>query len=208
MSHPPIASTPQMILVAGPYRSGTGDDPAKIAANVRAMTDAALQLYRAGHLPVLGEWFASATGRARRLARYRRRSVQPDLPSECAAAAGQVRRLPAHRRTVAGCRRNGGRSAGTREAGVLRPRGSPASGRRRPRGSPRQLPLRGRACGGRGAGGHRGPRVQLLDVRADRLPAPDRAGAALPADSGRGSSSPPIRSIPAWPSTPSARCAA
>ena len=58
MSRLPIATTPQMILVAGPYRSGTGDDPAKIAANVRAMTDAALQLYRAGHLPVLGEWFA------------------------------------------------------------------------------------------------------------------------------------------------------
>ena len=47
-----------MILVAGPYRSGTGDDPALIAANVAAMTDAALQLFRAGHLPVLGEWFA------------------------------------------------------------------------------------------------------------------------------------------------------
>ena len=54
----PTASAPLMILVAGPYRSGTGDDPAKIAANVRAMTDMALQLYRAGHLPVLGEWFA------------------------------------------------------------------------------------------------------------------------------------------------------
>ena len=26
-----------MILVAGPYRSGTGDDPDKMAANVRAM---------------------------------------------------------------------------------------------------------------------------------------------------------------------------
>jgi hypothetical protein len=47
-----------MILVAGPYRSGTGDDPARIAANVRAMTDMALRLFRAGHLPVLGEWFA------------------------------------------------------------------------------------------------------------------------------------------------------
>ena len=47
-----------MILVAGPYRSGTGDDPVKIAANVRAMMDAALQLFRAGHLPVLGEWYA------------------------------------------------------------------------------------------------------------------------------------------------------
>jgi hypothetical protein len=49
---------PLMILVAGPYRSGTGDDPAKIAANVRAMTDMALKLFRAGHLPVLGEWYA------------------------------------------------------------------------------------------------------------------------------------------------------
>jgi hypothetical protein len=49
---------PQMILVAGPYRSGTNDDPALIAANVAAMTDASLQLFRAGHLPVMGEWFA------------------------------------------------------------------------------------------------------------------------------------------------------
>ena len=49
---------PLMILVAGPYRSGTDDDPARITANVRAMTDMALRLFRAGHLPVLGEWFA------------------------------------------------------------------------------------------------------------------------------------------------------
>ncbi|XXR44500.1 DUF4406 domain-containing protein [Sorangium sp. So ce381] len=47
-----------MILVAGPYRSGTGDDPVLIAANVRAMNDMAVRLFRAGHLPVLGEWFA------------------------------------------------------------------------------------------------------------------------------------------------------
>ena len=47
-----------MILVAGPYRSGTGDDPAKIQANVDAMSDMALRLFRAGHLPVLGEWYA------------------------------------------------------------------------------------------------------------------------------------------------------
>jgi hypothetical protein len=47
-----------MILVAGPYRSGTNDDPELIAANVKAMTDAALQIYEIGHLPVLGEWFA------------------------------------------------------------------------------------------------------------------------------------------------------
>ena len=47
-----------MILVAGPYRSGTNDDPTLIAANVRSMAEMALRLFRAGHLPVLGEWFA------------------------------------------------------------------------------------------------------------------------------------------------------
>lgn len=47
-----------MILVAGPYRSGTGDDPAKLAANVEAMNRAALELFRAGHLPVTGEALA------------------------------------------------------------------------------------------------------------------------------------------------------
>jgi hypothetical protein len=47
-----------MILVAGPYRSGTGDDPAKLRANVDAMHDAAVRLFRAGHLPVTGEALA------------------------------------------------------------------------------------------------------------------------------------------------------
>jgi hypothetical protein len=47
-----------MIMVAGPYRSGTGDDPKKIQANVDAMMESALRLFRAGHLPVLGEWYA------------------------------------------------------------------------------------------------------------------------------------------------------
>jgi hypothetical protein len=51
-------TSPLMILVAGPYRSGTNDDPELIARNVHAMTDTALKLFRAGHLPVLGEWFA------------------------------------------------------------------------------------------------------------------------------------------------------
>ncbi len=47
-----------MILVAGPYRSGTDGDPARIQANVDAMTRTALALHRQGHLPVMGEWFA------------------------------------------------------------------------------------------------------------------------------------------------------
>lgn len=47
-----------MILVAGPYRSGTDGDPARIQVNVDAMTRVSLELYRRGHLPVMGEWFA------------------------------------------------------------------------------------------------------------------------------------------------------
>ena len=49
---------PLMILVAGPYRSGTGDDPTRIAANLHAMQAAALQLFRAGHVPLTGEALA------------------------------------------------------------------------------------------------------------------------------------------------------
>ena len=47
-----------MILVAGPYRSGTDGDPVRIRANVDAMTATSLELWRRGHLPVMGEWFA------------------------------------------------------------------------------------------------------------------------------------------------------
>jgi hypothetical protein len=50
--------TELMVLVAGPYRSGTGDDPERMAANVRAMEAYALPLFRAGHVPVVGEWLA------------------------------------------------------------------------------------------------------------------------------------------------------
>jgi hypothetical protein len=53
-----LSSQPLSIMIAGPYRSGTGDDPALIAANLRAMNEVALQIYRAGHIPVVGEWFA------------------------------------------------------------------------------------------------------------------------------------------------------
>ena len=47
-----------MILVAGPYRSGTNDDPRLIEKNVKHMTTVSLELFRKGHLPVMGEWFA------------------------------------------------------------------------------------------------------------------------------------------------------
>jgi hypothetical protein len=50
--------SPLLILVAGPYRSGTGDDPVKLDANVDVMNAAALEVWRAGHLPVTGEALA------------------------------------------------------------------------------------------------------------------------------------------------------
>jgi hypothetical protein len=46
------------ILIAGPYRSGTNDDPQRIAENVRLMSSYAIQVFRMGHLPVMGEWYA------------------------------------------------------------------------------------------------------------------------------------------------------
>jgi hypothetical protein len=53
-------STPKamMILIAGPYRSGTNDDPSLIKRNVQEMESYALPIFRAGHIPVLGEWLA------------------------------------------------------------------------------------------------------------------------------------------------------
>ena len=47
-----------MILIAGPYRSGTNDDPALIRKNVEEMESYALPIFRAGHIPILGEWLA------------------------------------------------------------------------------------------------------------------------------------------------------
>jgi hypothetical protein len=47
-----------MILIAGPYRSGTNDDPNLIAKNVHEMESYALPIFRAGHIPLLGEWLA------------------------------------------------------------------------------------------------------------------------------------------------------
>ena len=46
------------ILIAGPYRSGTNDDPHLIKENVDAMMEVALSVFLRGHLPVLGEWYA------------------------------------------------------------------------------------------------------------------------------------------------------
>ena len=51
-------SNSMMILIAGPYRSGTNDDPTLIRNNVEEMESYALEIFRAGHIPILGEWLA------------------------------------------------------------------------------------------------------------------------------------------------------
>jgi len=47
-----------LILVAGPYRSNTGDDPEKITNNLRVMNEVSVELFRAGHMPITGEAIA------------------------------------------------------------------------------------------------------------------------------------------------------
>ena len=44
-----------LILIAGPCRSGTDDDPQCMAANLRRLARYALAIYRAGHVPMVGE---------------------------------------------------------------------------------------------------------------------------------------------------------
>src|SRR5215831_17881115 len=56
--HSVTAPLTKWILIAGPYRSGTGDDPELLARNVRFMESFALPIFRAGHVPVVGEWLA------------------------------------------------------------------------------------------------------------------------------------------------------
>ena len=51
-------TTPLLILIAGPYRSGTDDNPELMAANLRALEEAAWPIFRAGHVPMIGEWVA------------------------------------------------------------------------------------------------------------------------------------------------------
>jgi hypothetical protein len=53
-----MSSETLMILIAGPYRSGTGDDLRLMERNLRSLESVALPLYRAGHIPVIGEWIA------------------------------------------------------------------------------------------------------------------------------------------------------
>lgn len=47
-----------LILIAGPYRGGTNDDPVLIRKNLERLEDAAYEVYLKGHTPLIGEWVA------------------------------------------------------------------------------------------------------------------------------------------------------
>ena len=47
-----------LILIAGSYRSGTNDDPLLMKQNLDKLESVALTLFRAGHIPMIGEWMA------------------------------------------------------------------------------------------------------------------------------------------------------
>lgn len=51
-------SKPLLILISGPYLSGTEGDEAKIRKNLEAMEAYALPLFKKGHLGMVGEWAA------------------------------------------------------------------------------------------------------------------------------------------------------
>ena len=47
---------PLLILIAGPYMSGTGGDATKIANNRARLESYALPIYERGHLALVSEW--------------------------------------------------------------------------------------------------------------------------------------------------------
>lgn len=47
-----------LILIAGPYASGTDGDPTLMALNLKRLEKAAWPIFAAGHIPMIGEWVA------------------------------------------------------------------------------------------------------------------------------------------------------
>jgi hypothetical protein len=96
-------SKAMLILVAGPYRSGTNDDPALIKRNIEEMESYVLPIFRAGHIPILvSGWrchWPGCQGPQRSATRASTRSSIPP-PSDCSRNAtvcfgsGDLRPVP------------------------------------------------------------------------------------------------------------------
>lgn len=59
-----VVMTVKLILIAGPYRSGTDGKQELIDANLDRLEKAALAVYQRGHIPVIGEWLALPLAKA------------------------------------------------------------------------------------------------------------------------------------------------
>ena len=47
-----------LIMISGPYRGGTNDDPILIRQNLDRLEASAYAVYQKGHVPLIGEWVA------------------------------------------------------------------------------------------------------------------------------------------------------
>lgn len=77
---------PLLILIAGPYRSGTGGDPALISQNLARLEEASGPIFRLGHVPMIGEWVALPV----------LRTVDPEAAAEGDVMYETARRLLQH----------------------------------------------------------------------------------------------------------------
>ncbi|MFF1539625.1 DUF4406 domain-containing protein [Microbacterium sp. NPDC058269] len=77
---------PLLILIAGPYRSGTGGDPALISQNLARLEEASGPIFRLGHVPMIGEWVALPV----------LRTVDPEAAAEGDIMYETARRLLQH----------------------------------------------------------------------------------------------------------------
>ncbi|WP_217182644.1 DUF4406 domain-containing protein [Streptomyces sp. AC495_CC817] len=87
-------TAPLLVLIAGPYRSGTDGDPAAIARNLERLEEAAAPLHRLGHVPMIGEWVALPTLRGLTDAEAAESDVMYDTAARLLQHCDAVLRLP------------------------------------------------------------------------------------------------------------------
>ena len=104
-----------MILIAGPYASGTNGDPDLMRQNLGRLEQAAWPLFPGRALPMIGEWVA-----LRALKRGRRRPDDPSPPTSC------TRRPSGSCSTATPCSGSPGESKGAdQDVAIARERGLP-----------------------------------------------------------------------------------
>lgn len=118
----PTTDRPLLVLVAGPYRSGTGDDPVLMAANLARLEAAAWPVFERGHVPMIGEWVALPVLRSAG-------AVRPDGAADVTAPLADAVMYPTAERLLAHCDavlRLPGESRGAdQDVAIARERGLP-----------------------------------------------------------------------------------